>query len=504
MDSFSSKRSINAMIQTSSSQDSNIQTTNTSKSLISDAQDQNYFQICELGTNQLVQNQIMVLSNQEEGNLLNPKTPVEKRIKRKQQEKKDDKKKVIKEDDKNVIDIIKNELKSKSQSLQNFNNINRKTSVNKKLKYSEYLINKYLNSQSLFVEDKKFYIFSEVILDINYFKNFSQKEQYVHETKLQQYQKGFRFVNKVTHRIDNKFIEIDSQYFPQKLSDIKGILYMLNSLGDQSIQQFIQDLQQFWDTVISFQLLLKEEYKNSLFQKHFKEREEFCDKKCQEILQQLDPQQLVMYVNHYPDYEKYQLQSRLVGYSPELYELVAINSYIFYDYLSKNGCCDPRAMFHNFGNTLQEAIQYLYAIQLGLLPDQLQIVQNTELVTFDGFAFPVKQTTDVYLLAREYDIQHGLNFKSQQILVIQNFEFLDENAKKTFKMMRQEQQQEFQASSLEKVEQKILNFNKNPQQIELINKYYADSLSDLYQFGNKWLKRCGFVDIKKKNKQEED
>ncbi|KAL4431556.1 hypothetical protein ABPG74_017261 [Tetrahymena malaccensis] len=501
MDSFSSNQSRGISVQTFSSQDSNLLSTNSSTSPLSDVQHENLFQI---ESNLQILNERYILTNNDRKNLTNSNIKQEKAHKRRSQEKQELKNKVIGQNDDNFSQNIKNELKYKNQSLQVVSKVNRKTLINKKQKYSEYLINKYLNSQSLFLDDTKFYIFSEIILDVNYFKNFSSREQYISETKLQQYQKGFRYINKVTHRIDNKFIEIDTQYFPQKINDIKGIIYMLSSLGDKNILQFIEDLQQFWNIVLQFQAFMKEEHKNVLFQNHFKDREEFCKNKCQQILQQLDPQQLVMYVNHYPDYEKCQYQSRIVGYSPELYEIIAINSYIFQDYISKNGCCDPRAMFHNFDNTLQEAIQYLYAIQLGLLPDKMQIVQSTELVTFDGFVFPVQQTTDIYLLAREYDKLYELKFNSQQILIIQTFQFLDEQAKNTFKIMRYEQQTQFQNSSFEKVEQKILTFNnKNNSQIELINKYYGDSIADLYQFGNKWLKRCGFVEIKKKNKQDE-
>ncbi|KAL4477013.1 hypothetical protein ABPG72_011710 [Tetrahymena utriculariae] len=487
------------MLQTSSNQDSNLQSTNTSTSPCSDDQQDNLFQMGALGTNSSIQNQDNILTNYEQENQLNPKKDEEKAKKRKKLERQD----IKNQKDKTLSQSFQNGSKSQNSQLEVFGQQYQRSSRNNKQKYSEYLINKYLNSQSLFLDDKKFYIFSEIILDINYFKNFSQKEQYVQETKLQQYQKGFRYVNKITHRIDNKFIEIDTQYFPQILNDIKGILIMLNSIGDRNILKFIEELQQFWNIVTQFQLLLKGEYKNQLFQQHYQKREEFCEKKYQEIVEQLDPQQLVMYVNHYPDYEKLQYQSRLVGYSPELYELVAINSYIFQDYISKNGCCDPRAIFHNFDNSLQEAIQYIYALQFGLLPDKFQIVQNTELVTFDGFVFPVQQISDIYLLAREYDKQHGLNFNSQQIFIIQTLQFLDEQAKNTFKIMRQEQQKQFQNNSLEIVEQKMLNSNKNHEQIELINKYYADSLADLYQFGNKWLKRCGFVEINKKNKNNE-
>ncbi|KAL4461501.1 hypothetical protein ABPG74_016125 [Tetrahymena malaccensis] len=375
--------------------------------------------------------------------------------------------------------------------------IKSKKNVQLKKKYNEYLTNKYLDGQKLFSANTKFYIYTDIVIDVDYFKNYSQKELYLNENKLYQIQKGFRFINQILHRFDNKFIEVDLEFFPSKLNNIEQIIFMLQSLGDCDLLPIITYLQQLWDTVEEFKILLKQESQDPLFKKHFNDRQQFCEQKCQEILSQLDQNEMVFFQYHIPNYEIYSFESRRVGYSPQLYNILAQNSYLFIDFLQKNGCYDPRTQIHQLESIFLEITQCLSAIKLGLLPKRIQNVQQTELVTYDKFVFPVQQTVDVYLVAHEYDQKHGLDFKSQYILSTYTFKFEDQKAYENFQKFRQQQQEQFQ--NCQKITQPEINYkNFENSQIQIIDKYYADSVANLYSFGSKWFKRCGYVDIPKK------
>ncbi|KAL4469905.1 hypothetical protein ABPG72_006545 [Tetrahymena utriculariae] len=378
-----------------------------------------------------------------------------------------------------------------------------KTNILGKKKYCEYLMNKYLQGQRLFSADTKFYIYTDIVIDIDYFKNYSQKEIYINENKLQQIQKGFRFINQIFHRFDNKFIEIDLEFFPSKLNNIEQILFMLKSLGDSNLLVIINQLQQLWDTIQEFKTLLKSESQDPLFKAHFKDRQLFCEQKYQEIISQLDQNEMIFYYYHIPNFEKCLFESRRAGYSPQLYNILAQNSYFFMDFLQKNGCCDPRTSIHQLDNLFLEINQCLQAIKLGLLPHRIHDIQQTELITYDKFVFPVQQIVDVYLIAHEYDKKNRLEFKSQYILSTYTFKFQDKKAYKNFLEFRQQQQQTFQYESCNMVTIND-NYYKNfdNQKILLIDKYYADSVANLLSLGNKWLKRCGYVDIPKKKQKQ--
>ncbi|EAR98704.1 hypothetical protein TTHERM_00582080 (macronuclear) [Tetrahymena thermophila SB210] len=375
-----------------------------------------------------------------------------------------------------------------------------------KKKQAEYLfINKYLNGQKLFSANTKFYIYTDIVIDIDYFKNYSQKETYINENKLQQIQKGFRFINQIFHRFDNKFIEVDLEFFPSKLNNIEQILFMLKSLGDSNLLIVISQLQQLWNTVQEFKILLFQESQDILFKKHYKDRQQFCEQKYQEIISKLDQNEMIFFYYHVPNFEKCLFESRKAGYSPQLYYILAQNSYFFMDFLQKNGCCDPRTQIHKLENVFIEINQCLQAIKLGLQPHRFQVVEQTELITCDSFIFPVKQIIDVYLLAHEYDKKHNLHFKSQYILSTYTFKFEDQKAYKNFLKFRQQQQEAFQYQydsyqNFTQPDNDYKNFDNS--QIELIDKYYADSIADLQQLGNKWFKRCGYADIPKKKQKK--
>lgn len=50
---------------------------------------------------------------------------------------------------------------------------------------------------------------------------------------------------------------------------------------------------------------------------------------------------MIQYIHYKVNYEKEQFDDCKTGYSPELYEFLAGNSYAFKEHLSKNGYVDP-------------------------------------------------------------------------------------------------------------------------------------------------------------------
>lgn len=51
-----------------------------------------------------------------------------------------------------------------------------------------------------------------------------------------------RFINRVTHRLDNKFIEVDMEFFPTSVDNIDYVIHILKSFGNKDLLKFISDL----------------------------------------------------------------------------------------------------------------------------------------------------------------------------------------------------------------------------------------------------------------------
>ncbi|KAL4461976.1 hypothetical protein ABPG74_000821 [Tetrahymena malaccensis] len=349
--------------------------------------------------------------------------------------------------------------------------------------------------------NKKFYIYMDLVVDLDFFQNYSDKQNYLSENKHNQLEKGLRYINCVIHRMDNKFIEVDLTFFPSNVDDIEYLLKILYSYGNKDLLETIKKLQIIWDNVQLTKKLILNQYQNTLFQQHYESRKAASNLKFKQLTEGLDQKKLIFYIRLSVNYEKQLYESDRVGYSPELYDVIAENSYAFKEYLKAYGYFDPRNTYFKLEQCINTTLHFLTSSTKALFAQQGYSSQKIEIKTIDKFTFPVEARARFFNLDQDYDTQHNLNFKYNDMLVTYEYIFEDPNIQSKFKMYRQIQQSvQSRAITLQNDEE--IDDRPEYQELELFKRYYQDDADKLIEVGNKWFKKCGLVNIPQKKSKK--
>ncbi|EWS72420.1 hypothetical protein TTHERM_000773309 (macronuclear) [Tetrahymena thermophila SB210] len=357
-------------------------------------------------------------------------------------------------------------------------------------------------SRNYFSSKSKFYLFADQIVDLNYMRSIikNEEEDYLKEQQKICIYKSMKHIQNIIHRIDNKFIVIQNELIEKYMDNVDHITQMLQSLNDQTLFKFSQNIQCFWQNLQTYRKTIKQETEDKLFKSHIFERTTAGELLYNKIISELDPKK-IFYFNYYKvNYEKCQLDSCQAGYSPILQEILGGNSYAFKEYLSQQGFIDPLCQQYRFTKCFTLADQYLLFYQQRIEEEILPQVQ-TYLYTLDNFKVPVLLKTKRIYLNHKYDKENGLNFNTHNILGLYEFQLLDESII-----------QDLQNARFDTKYQQILHNKENDyyrlrhkvENIEFIQKHYQNQIFDLLNKGSKWLKRCGFVDIPQKNLKKEE
>ncbi|KAL4462766.1 hypothetical protein ABPG72_015021 [Tetrahymena utriculariae] len=357
-------------------------------------------------------------------------------------------------------------------------------------------------SRNYFSSKSRFYLFADQLVDLNYMRSIIKNEQedYLKEQQKICIYKSMKHIQSIVHRIDNQYIIIQSELIEKYMDDVDHITQMLLSLNDQTLFQFSQNIQCFWQNLQNFRKTIKHDSENQFFKSHIFDRTIASDLSYNKIISELDPKK-ILYFNYYKvNYEKFQFDSCQAGYSPMLQEILAGNSYAFKEYLSQQGFVDPLCQQYRFTRCFSLAGQFLSFYQERKEEETIADVQ-TYLFTLDNFRISVQLKTKRIYLNHKYDKENGLNFSTHNILCLYEFQLLDDSVI-----------QELQKARFDTKYQQILHNKENDyyrlkhkvENIEFIQKHYQNEIFDLLNKGSKWLKRCGFVDIPSKKLKKEE
>ncbi|EAS01900.2 hypothetical protein TTHERM_00787060 (macronuclear) [Tetrahymena thermophila SB210] len=357
------------------------------------------------------------------------------------------------------------------------------------------------NPQKILRLNKKFYLFLDQMIDLEYFENLKSPGNYLENSECVQLTKGFRLINQITHRVDNKFIEVDMEYVTRQPHSIEYIIQFLQSLGNKDLIKYVNCLLEFQKNIDNCQQLIKQQALNMNFLEHRLERKKAADDQFKQLTSQLDPQKLYFYQRYSVNYETCQYESTVAGYSPALYEVIDNGSYSFLEYLSKYGYFDPMSSLFRLGDCFYRTCYFANNLPQEF-DEELNKLANLELVTVDNFKFPVTMKLDHHYLEQQYDIQNNLQMNFCDLLAIYEFNFKDLQVYQNLQEARKSN-----INNQNKLET-ILGDNVDWEQFDYIQtqffkKYYQDQISNLVKKGNKWYKRCGFVEIPTKKQKKE-
>ncbi|KAL4477015.1 hypothetical protein ABPG72_011712 [Tetrahymena utriculariae] len=397
------------------------------------------------------------------------------------------------------------------ESQNNINSPNQLISGQKKRKQDQYNINyrqiifrksKQINSfDQLLSRQKNFYLFLDQVIDLEFLKNINSQDEYFRNNQHNYLYEGLRFINKIEHRLDNKFIELNMQNHEQKAYQIDYFIEYLKSFGNASVLSYISQLQAFQSSIIQTQKEISEQIGNPLFQKHQERRKTASQKVFKKITQKIDGNKLILYMKLSINYDKLLIESDICGYSPSLYSVLSQDSYTFKNEILQHGFFDVFQAGKRIEKCMEGAIRYLNS------PTQISIqtaqnhYQEVDIATCDGFNFNTELKIRRYVLDQEYDQKNNLQFKFQDILNVYEFTFKDELVLNQFQQFRKEQTQGKHNSDL--IDQIFYYKDYSYKNTQFFKEYYQNQVEDLAKKGCKWFKRCGFIDIPKKKYQIE-
>ncbi|EAS04399.2 hypothetical protein TTHERM_00614750 (macronuclear) [Tetrahymena thermophila SB210] len=376
----------------------------------------------------------------------------------------------------------------------------KRQSKSKKINYETLFVTKD-TPQKILSLNRKFYLFLDQIIDLDYFTNIKYPNEYIQNNFSVQLTKGFRLINKVLHRIDNKFIEVEIEYLTRQTQSIDYIIHILKSLGNQDLIKYINYLSEFQQNINICQNLIQKQSLAQDFIQNRLEREKAANEKFKEITSNLNPAKLIFYQRYSVNYETYQYESTVAGYSPALYEVLDNGSYYFKNYLLKNGYFDPMSPLFRL-----EEFFYRVCYFSNNLPeesdDEINKQVNLELITVDNYRFPVTMKLTHRYLEKDFDMQNNLEFKIKDLLAVYEFSFKDQYAYESLIKERQNNIKNL-CKSETSLREDVDLIQNDYLQTEFFQKYYQDEIQNLLKRGNKWNKICGFQEIpKKKLKQE--
>ncbi|KAL4433377.1 hypothetical protein ABPG74_017481 [Tetrahymena malaccensis] len=395
-----------------------------------------------------------------------------------------------------------NEVKDNQKSQTDSQRIimKRKSKNKKQINYETSFITQN-NPQKFLRIDKKFYLFLDQIIDLDYFENINTPNEYIYNNHPVQLTKDFRILNKVLHRIDNTFIEVEIEYLARQTQSIDYIIHILKSLGNQDLIKYANCLSEFQKNINLCQQFIKEQSLQLDFIQNRHEREKAANEKFKEITSNLNPTKLIFYQRYSINYETCQFESNIAGYSPALYEVLDNGSYYFKNYLLKNGYFDPMSPLFRLGECFYR-VCYFSSNLPKEFGEELNKQATLELITVDNYRFPITMEISHHYLEKDFDMQNNLEFKMCDLIAIYEFTFKDQQVYKNLLEIRQKNIYNSCKSEI------ILNNDIHLDQsdyaeTEFFQRYYQDDISNLLKRGNKWNKVCGFQEIpKKKLKQQ--
>ncbi|KAL4492914.1 hypothetical protein ABPG72_020693 [Tetrahymena utriculariae] len=376
----------------------------------------------------------------------------------------------------------------------------KRKSKGKQINYETLLLARNTPQKVLCI-NKKFYLFLDQMIDLDYFKDIKSPNEYIQNNQSVQLTRGFRILNKVLHRIDNKFIEVEIDYLQRSTQSIDYIIYILKSLGNQDLIYYVDYLLEFQKNINDCQQNIQKQSRKLDFIQNRLQREKAANEKFKDITSNLDPLKLIFYQRYSVNYETYQFESTIAGYSPALYEVLDNGSYYFKNYLLKNGYFDPMSPLFRLGEFFYR-VCYFSSNLPKELDEELNKQASLEIITVDNYRFSATMQLSHSYLEKDFDIQNNLEFKFCDILAIYEFTFKDLNVYKS--LLEARQKNIFNSCKPEKILNDDFDLDQNDfSQTEFFQKYYKDNVQDLLKRGNKWNKVCGFQEIpKKKLKQE--
>ncbi|EAS04401.2 hypothetical protein TTHERM_00614770 (macronuclear) [Tetrahymena thermophila SB210] len=396
----------------------------------------------------------------------------------------------------NEKDVSNQQNKTDSQKI-----INKRQSNNKQIKYESFFITKNA-PQSVLGLNKKFYLFLDQMIDLDYFANIKSPNEYIQNNCSVQLTKGFRFLNKVLHRIDNKYIEVEIEYLDRQTQSIDYIIQILKSLGNQDLIKYISCLSEFQKNIQNCKKCIQKQSLKLDFIQNRLQREKAANEKFKQLTSNLNPTKLIFYQRYSVNYETFQYESTVAGYSPAFYEVLNNGSYHFKDYLLKNGYFDPMSPLFRLGEFFYRVCYFSSNLPQDI-NDDINKQANLELITVDNYTFPVTMQLSHQYLEKDFDIQNNLEFQFYDLLAVYEFTF---KSQYIYKSLIEARQKNIINSCISEtnLSDNIDLDQKDYVQTEFFQKYYQDDIQNLLKRGNKWNKVCGFQDItKKKLKQEE-
>ncbi|KAL4431558.1 hypothetical protein ABPG74_017263 [Tetrahymena malaccensis] len=395
------------------------------------------------------------------------------------------------------------------ESEENINNTNspyEQTRGKKKRKQDQQNINyrqivfrksKQIHSfDQLLLRQNNFYLFLDQVIDLEFFKNIDNKDEYFRNKMHNQLYEGLRFVNKIEHRLDNKFIELIMQNQEQKAYQINYFIEYLTSIGNASCLNYISQLQAFQSSIEKTQKEIQEQIENPQFQQHQERRKKASQKVFKKITQKIDGNKLIQYMKLSINYDKLLIESDVCGYSPSLFSVLSQNSYTFKNEILQHGFFDVFQLNKRIEKCMEGAIRYLNSPTSTSVQTAQNHYQEVDIITCDGFNFSTELRIQRYILDEEYDKTNNLQFKFKDILNVYEFTFKDEAVLNQFQQFRREQTEGKHNPDL--IDQIFYYNDYSYKNTQFFKEYYQNQVEDLAKKGCKWFKRCGFIDIPKK------
>ncbi|KAL4477129.1 hypothetical protein ABPG72_008863 [Tetrahymena utriculariae] len=290
-------------------------------------------------------------------------------------------------------------------------------------------------------------------------------------------------------------------FFPSNVNNIEYLLKIQYSYGNKDLLETIQKLQTIWDNVQRTKILILNQYQDRLFQQHCESRKAASILKFKQLTEGLNQKSLIFYIRLSVNYEKQLYESDRVGYSPELYDIIAENSYAFKEYLKASGYFDPHNTYFKLKQCINTTLHFLANSASALFSEQGYSSQKIETKRIDKFTFPVEARARFFNLDHDYDSQHSLNFKNNGMLVTYENIFEDPNIHSKFKMYRQIQQS-VQSNAITQQNDEEIDDRPEYQELKLFKKYYQDDGDKLIEIGNKWFKKCGLINLPQKKSKK--
>ncbi|EAS01896.2 hypothetical protein TTHERM_00787020 (macronuclear) [Tetrahymena thermophila SB210] len=387
-------------------------------------------------------------------------------------------------------------MSSKKKKEQDQYNINYKQIVFRK--------NKQINSfDQLLSRQKNFYLYLDQVIDLEFFKNINNKDEYFRNNQHNQLYNGLRFINKIEHRLDNKFIELNMQNQEQKVYQIDYFIQFLMSIGNASVLNYVSQLQAFKSSIEKTQKEIQEQIQDPLFQQHQESRKKASQKVFKRLTSKMDGKKLIQYMKLSINYDKLLIESDVCGYSPSLYSIISQDSYTFKNQILQNGFFDVFQLNKRIENCMEGAIRYMNSPPTSSIQTAQNHYQEIDIITCDGFNFKTELKIQRYILDDEYDKLNNLQFKFKDILNVYEFTFKDELVFNQFQQFRKQQTEGKHNPDL--IDQIFYYNDYSYKNTQFFKEYYQNQVEDLAKKGSKWFKRCGFIDIpKKKYKIDED